>query len=684
MPQLRLNPYTFRLFSFWGMVNLLSGFGTLFYYEFLKFRQFNGIDALLLFTFSLLFLHLSYGFSIALFGFFQYIRGGDRLRCNLSENSLLDVSLEKVSIAVVVPIYNENSFEVYERISQMYLGLKELPEFTSFDFFILSDSNKIPLWLQEESEFILLMKKTQGWGRIYYRRRKSNTNGKSGNISDFCRRYGKNYRYMLVLDADSYMHPKGMVLLAKKMEAEPTLGILQSNPLIYKEQTSFQRLFSNSQRLYSSYYLNGANYWQMNSSSFWGHNAIIRLEPFMDHCALPKLPKLGALGGKILSHDTIEAALIRRAGYSVQFTTDDIGSYEEYPPSWVDSLQRDQRWCQGNLQHFWFLGAKELNFQSKVSITLGIFSYLSSVMWLIFIVLSLILYLNDLRFFRLSFNSKDFELIFQEFYIMKAIILQWVTLALLFLPKIIAFLIEFFHPRRLGTSRRNIFGFFLKENLISFLMAPTNMFMHVKFVMYTLFGKKVIWNNQNRNSQSRMSFNFAFSNFKYPFIFGIVSAIFLYDLDLNLFFWISPIWFSWIISPILAYLTSSPLKNIYNSKKLLFRNSSKFENISETSQLQISSISENSLKINTIKAMKLLLTDPYYFSIHLIMTRDRLLETDKTKSSLKNLVHLLISSDPVTLKEKSIHRILNNKTSLLYFHEIFWKTEPKDRHPFWN
>lgn len=215
-------------------------------------------------------------------------------------------------------------------------------------------------------------------------------------------------------------------------------------------------------------------------------------------------------------------------------------------------------------------------------------------------------------------------------------------------------------------------------------MAPTNMFMHVKFVMYTLFGKKVIWNNQNRNSQSRMSFNFAFSNFKYPFIFGIVSAIFLYDLDLNLFFWISPIWFSWIISPILAYLTSSPLKNIYNSKKLLFRNSSKFENISETSQLQISSISENSLKINTIKAMKLLLTDPYYFSIHLIMTRDRLLETDKTKSSLKNLVHLLISSDPVTLKEKSIHRILNNKTSLLYFHEIFWKTEPKDRHPFWN
>ena len=168
MPQLRLNPYTFRLFSFWGMVNLLSGFGTLFYYEFLTFRQFSGIDALLLLTFSLLFLHLSYGFSIALFGFFQYFRGGDKLRCNLNEKRLSDVSLEKISVAIVIPVYNENPFEVFERISKMYSGLKKFPEFTSFDFFILSDSNKIPIWLQEESKYIYLMKYTQGWGRIYY------------------------------------------------------------------------------------------------------------------------------------------------------------------------------------------------------------------------------------------------------------------------------------------------------------------------------------------------------------------------------------------------------------------------------------------------------------------------------------------------------------------------------------
>jgi membrane glycosyltransferase len=212
-------------------------------------------------------------------------------------------------------------------------------------------------------------------------------------------------------------------------------------------------------------------------------------------------------------------------------------------------------------------------------------------------------------------------------------------------------------------------------------MAPTNMFMHVKFVTYTLLGRKVIWSKQNRNSESRMPFLIAFSNFKFPFIFGILTGGFLYDLNFHLFLWISPIWFSWIASPMLAYITSNPLKNINSSKFITSSNPELSLNSHNISPSSTSKISEN---LNSLKAIKLLLTDPYIFSIHLIMTRDRLLETEKTKTSLKNLVLLLLTSDPSTLPEKSIHRILNNKTALLYFHEIFWKTAPKDRHSFWN
>jgi membrane glycosyltransferase len=665
MPKLALNAYTFRLLSFWGFVNLLSGFGTYVYYEFLTFRQFGLIDFFLLVTFSTLFLHLSYGASIAFFGFIQCILGGDKLGCRITESDLENISLKHLSVAIVIPIFNENSIEVYKRIARMFTDLKKYSDHKSFDFFILSDSNDISVWLKEETEFISLLKITQGWKSIYYRRRKSNTNGKSGNISDFCRRFGRNYRYMLVLDADSYMDAKGIVLLTKKMEIEPTIGILQTNPIIYNTRTLFQNIFKKSQSLYSEYYLAGANYWQMNSSSFWGHNAIIRLDPFIAHCALPKLPKFGAVGGKILSHDTIEAALIRRSGFSVRFTLDQIGSYEEHPPTWMEALQRDQRWCQGNIQHFWFLGANELNMHSKISILLGIFSYVSSAMWLLFILFSSLLYLADLRFFRLAFNSQDFDLIFKEIYLQKALQLQLITLAMLFVPKAIAFLIDFILPKRIGNSRILTLNFFMLESLVSFLMAPTNMIMHAQFLVFTLIGKKVIWNNQKRSIKKRLDFRTAFSNFKIPVTLGVFVPIFLFRLEPSLFYWLSPIWVSWLASPFLAMITSFSWKmNDYAFDTDLDLNTN--------------------LLIKKDNALKLTLTDPYFFGIHLFMVRERLLEKQKTKDALYNLTKKLLEFGPETLCPKEILRILYSKTALLYFHDLFWKTFPEDRDPYWN
>ena len=72
----------------------------------------------------------------------------------------------------------------------------------------------------------------------------------------------------------------------------------------------------------------------------------------MQHCALRRLPGKGALSGEILSHDFVEAALMRRAGWGVWLAYDLAGSYEEMPPNLLDELQRDRRWCQGNLMNF--------------------------------------------------------------------------------------------------------------------------------------------------------------------------------------------------------------------------------------------------------------------------------------------------------------------------------------------
>ena len=77
----------------------------------------------------------------------------------------------------------------------------------------------------------------------------------------------------------------------------------------------------------------------------------IRTAPFIDYCGLSRLPGQAPLGGEILSHDFVEAALMGRAGWEVWVVHDSVGSYEESPPTLADELKRDRRWCQGNLQH---------------------------------------------------------------------------------------------------------------------------------------------------------------------------------------------------------------------------------------------------------------------------------------------------------------------------------------------
>nr|WP_238322525.1 glycosyltransferase family 2 protein [Kordiimonas gwangyangensis] len=77
-------------------------------------------------------------------------------------------------------------------------------------------------------------------------------------------------------------------------------------------------------------------------------------------------------GGHVISHDFIEAALLRRAGWSVRFDTDLNETYEEAPPSVSDVITRDRRWCQGNLQHIKFLFARGLAFTTRMHIFSGI------------------------------------------------------------------------------------------------------------------------------------------------------------------------------------------------------------------------------------------------------------------------------------------------------------------------
>ena len=272
-----------------------------------------GLEWPLLILFVILFTQIAVGFVTALLGFYVINRGGDRHRIT-STIKPYDEDTPLASTAIIMPVFNEDVSRVFEGLRVIYRSLQETNKLEHFDFFILSDSNQPNQWIQEEIAWVELCKQVNGFGRIFYRKRRHQINKKSGNVADFLRRWGKRYRYMVVLDADSIMSGAAIVKLVAMMEKNPQTGLIQTAPRLVYGESLYARLQQFANRLYSPIFLAGLNYWQQHEGNYWGHNAIIRVQPFMDHCALPDLPGREPFGGRILSHDFVEAALIRKAG----------------------------------------------------------------------------------------------------------------------------------------------------------------------------------------------------------------------------------------------------------------------------------------------------------------------------------------------------------------------------------
>jgi membrane glycosyltransferase len=320
-----------RQLLFWSACALLLALGAFPMLYWAGHQSFRFTAALLFLLFSLLLAQLVYGFTMAMTGYLLLRKDGDPARIN---NTLPPgIFMDKLaSTAVVIPIFNEDPGRVFQGLRVMYESLQKTGAGQSFDFFVLSDSNNLNNWIAEEKAWLELCKQTQGFGRIFYRKRRVALHNKSGNIADFCRRWGSSFRYMIVLDADSVMTGPALVRLVNLMEQNPRAGLIQTDSKAVLGKTLFQRIIQFTIEVYGPLFKAGANYWQLGSGNFWGHNAIIRLKPFMKHCAIPELDESSPLGRRILSHDTIEAALMRRSGYMVWFAYDLDGSFEENPP----------------------------------------------------------------------------------------------------------------------------------------------------------------------------------------------------------------------------------------------------------------------------------------------------------------------------------------------------------------
>jgi membrane glycosyltransferase len=439
--------------------------------------------------FSILFGWVSAGFYTAMMGFWVQWRGDPHA---LSSRSVAHHPIAAdARTALVMPICNEQVSTVFAGLRATVESLIAAGGARLFDVYLLSDTSDPAIRTAELAAWAELRDAVGANTRIHYRWRQRRTQRKSGNVADFCRRWGKNYRYMVVLDADSAMTGDCLLSLVRLMEAHPDAGIIQTAPQASGLSTIHARAQQFAGRVTGRLFSAGMQYWQLGESHYWGHNAILRVAPFMAHCALAAIPGHGGLSGHILSHDFVEAALMRRAGYHVWLVNDLEGSYEQQPPNLLEELQRDRRWCQGNLQNARLLAEPGLHGVHRTMLVTGALAYLSAPLWLAYVLLGVALWLFG--------GHPAFS---ADRVVPVEILALWAgTLAMLMMPRALGVVtIVLRREQALYGGTAALVRGALMEGSLSVLQAPLRMVAHTLFVIVALTGLKLDWKSPPREA----------------------------------------------------------------------------------------------------------------------------------------------------------------------------------------
>ncbi len=426
--------------------------------------------------------------------------------------------------AILVPAYHEDPHEVFARVHTMRQSLAALQPKgmkSDIDIFILSDSQNSDSIETEAKTYEAFVAALDGHGpAVFYRRRPNNTGYKVGNIKEFCTRWGGAYDHMLVLDADSLMSGQTIRRMITLMERHPRVGLLQTCFIPIGRDTLFCRIMQFSTRLYLMPAALGLEFWQGANGNYWGHNAIMRTKAFTETCGLPELPGKAPLGGRILSHDIVEAALISRGGWEAWLLPNIPGTYEELPTNLIDFMQRDRRWCAGNLQHQHIIRADKVPFGNRMHMILGIMAYASGPLWLTFISLGLLGSFVDSSSMGVQLATAGLFTPTDEGTTLFAL-----TMTLLFGPKLLTLLQAFLRPtvrKSFGGGLRLLQSAVL-EQLFIVLQQPTVMLFYTTFVITPLFGQVVKWEAQPR-SERGITWKEAFARHKYHVALALMFA----------------------------------------------------------------------------------------------------------------------------------------------------------------
>ncbi len=528
-------------------------------YEMYRVLQVGGVtvlEAMVLALFLVLLAWVAFSFASAVAGFFVLLThrpDGDAFAPGVELPAIASRT------AMLLPTYNEDPHRLTARLRAIIESVEATSRGELFDWFVLSDSTDPDIWVAEEKA-LLALRQAVGTPRLYYRHRADNTARKAGNISEWITRFGAVYDFMIVLDADSLMSGQTIVRLVHAMETNPTAGLVQTLPMIVNARSLFSRVQQFAGRLYGPLIAAGVAWWHGSEGNYWGHNAIIRVKAFAEAAALPQLRGRKPFGGHILSHDFVEAALMRRAGWGIYMLPTLGGSYEEVPPSLLDFAARDRRWCQGNLQHLAVVPARGLHWVSRLHFMVGIGAYLTAPLWLLFLLLGMLISLQA-RFVRPEYFPKGFSL-FPTWPAQDPVLAIWVfvaTMGLLLLPKLLSLILVWTRRsarRQFGGALRTSAGV-LAEIVVSALMAPVMMIFQSIAVVEILAGRDAGWQTQRRDDGT-VERRELYRKYGIPTLCGVAMAASAYAVSLPLLLWMSPVIVGLLFAVPIGALTAMP------------------------------------------------------------------------------------------------------------------------------
>ncbi|RPD88755.1 glucans biosynthesis glucosyltransferase MdoH [Luteimonas sp. 100069] len=535
------------------MSAILTLFATYQIWWLLRVGGIDLLEGLLLLVFVPLFAWIVQSFASSLAGFALVLM---RRPARLGIDPAAPLPALRERTALLMPTYNEDPERLFAGLQAIQESLEATGRSGHFELFVLSDTRDEAIHRREVLAFERL-RSTFPQARLYYRRREDNRERKAGNIADWVRRWGGAYPQFLILDADSLMTGDTLVRLAAAMEGNADVALVQTLPVIVNGSTVFARMQQFSGRMYGPVIAHGVAWWHGAESNYWGHNALIRTAAFAAHGGLPELQGTTPFRGAVLSHDFVEAALIRRGGWALHMVPTLEGSYEEGPPTLTDMLVRDRRWCQGNLQHGGVLPARGLHWVSRWHLLIGIGHYLTAPLWAMLVLIGLAIPLQH-GVLGDGVSPAQYWMAIDDGRFLGVFVL---TMALLFAPKVFGYIATLADPRMRHGSGGAVRGFvsLLIENVFAALMAPVTMYVQSRGVAEVLAGRDSGWDAQRRDD-GRQTWGDLWRNYYGTTALGLVMGVGAW--------WLSPVLVLWMSPMIIGLAGSIPIVRFTSSRTI--------------------------------------------------------------------------------------------------------------------